>query len=408
MRPLSWIWATRDFLQVKVPYVCLWSSHVVRTPSDWNQHVILGGYSCLDNGESYKPLESLVKFLKTEKPVIALSLGSANVSDPVKFLSMISLAIGKPSMRLVICRSWPAILEAELNVPDDIYIADFIPHSWLLPQVSGFVHHGGAGHTAAGIRAGIPMLAIPHFLDQYFWAAKMTDLGLGPSALDLHSLSSLTLAKGFKHLLSGRYNDNCKKLAMRVRSEGDGAKVAAEVIMGQMASPEMSASCSVFSDLTAHWMHKESGLLLSSAAVVSLISGEILGHDDIKLLPRADWASRWQNVQSSFGLVFMLRQITEVFSVIIHTLNAFTLWLTGSYDSVKESTQNFATQDPVRLVRMDQGYFDLQTIKESMDEKEAALLEERIVSRWHALIASNFHRLFSDDTTLVAKRGKIM
>jgi hypothetical protein len=35
-------------------------------------------------------------------------------------------------------------------------VAEFVPHSWLLPRAACIVHHGGAGTTAAAFRAGIP------------------------------------------------------------------------------------------------------------------------------------------------------------------------------------------------------------------------------------------------------------
>ncbi len=43
------------------------------------------------------------------------------------------------------------------------------PHSWLFSQVSAVCHHGGAGTTSAGLRAGLPTLVCPFFGDQHFW-----------------------------------------------------------------------------------------------------------------------------------------------------------------------------------------------------------------------------------------------
>ncbi|WP_191762219.1 glycosyltransferase [Komarekiella delphini-convector] len=39
-------------------------------------------------------------------------------------------------------------------------IKEFL-HDWLLPQVSAIFHHGGAGTTAAVLRAGIPSVTVP-------------------------------------------------------------------------------------------------------------------------------------------------------------------------------------------------------------------------------------------------------
>lgn len=51
-----------------------------------------------------------------------------------------------------------------------------VPHDWLFPQLAGVVHHGGAGTTAAGLRAGCPTIIHPFFGDQYFWADRVTEV----------------------------------------------------------------------------------------------------------------------------------------------------------------------------------------------------------------------------------------
>jgi UDP:flavonoid glycosyltransferase YjiC (YdhE family) len=41
-----------------------------------------------------------------------------------------------------------------------------------LSNVRATVHHGGAGTTAASLRAGIPSIVCPFFGDQPFWARR--------------------------------------------------------------------------------------------------------------------------------------------------------------------------------------------------------------------------------------------
>lgn len=63
--------------------------------------------------------------------------------------------------------------------PDSIYKIDSVPHDWLFPQIQGVVHHGGAGTTAAGLRAGLPTVIKPFFGDQRFWGQRVEELGVG-------------------------------------------------------------------------------------------------------------------------------------------------------------------------------------------------------------------------------------
>ena len=49
----------------------------------------------------------------------------------------------------------------------------------LFPRVTAVVHHGGAGTTAAVARAGVPQIITPIFGDQFYWASRIVDLGIG-------------------------------------------------------------------------------------------------------------------------------------------------------------------------------------------------------------------------------------
>ncbi|MFD0491303.1 nucleotide disphospho-sugar-binding domain-containing protein [Saccharopolyspora spinosporotrichia] len=47
-----------------------------------------------------------------------------------------------------------------------------VPHDWLFPRTAAVVHHGGAGTTGAGVRAGVPAVITPVIADQPFWAKQ--------------------------------------------------------------------------------------------------------------------------------------------------------------------------------------------------------------------------------------------
>ncbi|KAA1064986.1 hypothetical protein PGT21_020911 [Puccinia graminis f. sp. tritici] len=95
--------------------------------------------------------------------------------------------------------------------PNSMHYVDSVPHEWLFPQISAALHHGGAGTTAASIRAGIPTLIKPFFGklignldqqsnlrpqksdlliqsnpgDQTFWAQRVEKLGVGTHVASL-------------------------------------------------------------------------------------------------------------------------------------------------------------------------------------------------------------------------------
>ena len=74
-------------------------------------------------------------------------------------------------------------------------MVESVPHSWLFPQMAAIVHHGGAGTTAASLRAGVPSIPIPFGIDQHFWAQRIVDLGVGSPPIPRGKLTASGLAQ---------------------------------------------------------------------------------------------------------------------------------------------------------------------------------------------------------------------
>jgi sterol 3beta-glucosyltransferase len=64
---------------------------------------------------------------------------------------------------------------------DNVLFVPAAPHEWLFPRVACTVHHGGAGTTIAALRAGVPTIITPIFLDQYdnSYFVRTTNVGVG-------------------------------------------------------------------------------------------------------------------------------------------------------------------------------------------------------------------------------------
>jgi UDP:flavonoid glycosyltransferase YjiC (YdhE family) len=61
--------------------------------------------------------------------------------------------------------------------------------------MAAVVHHGGAGTTAEGLRAGVPSVIVPFLFDQPFWGARIAALGLGPDPIPQKKLTAGLLAR---------------------------------------------------------------------------------------------------------------------------------------------------------------------------------------------------------------------
>ncbi|KAF9120146.1 Sterol 3-beta-glucosyltransferase [Mortierella sp. 14UC] len=189
----------------RVPCLYSWSPHLVSAPMDWHSWVHVTGYWFLDNPHlDWSPPDGLEEFLEADpddKPIY-IGFGSMVVSDPEEMTKIIVDSVIKAGVRAIISKGWSdklsssekdgpvAVVKKEQQdkekvYPSNIYMLKSVPHDWLFPRLAGAVHHGGAGTTAAGLRAGIPIVIKPYFGDQYFWAQRVEEAGVGVWCHDL-------------------------------------------------------------------------------------------------------------------------------------------------------------------------------------------------------------------------------
>ncbi|CAO3567499.1 unnamed protein product [Mortierella alpina] len=187
----------------QVPCLYSWSPSLVSAPIDWHSWVHVTGYWFLDNPDlEWNPPEGLEEFLEAEpdnKPVY-IGFGSMVVSDPESMTKTIIDAVVKAGVRAIISKGWSDKLSTQEDgavavvqngggeeevYPSSVYMVKSVPHDWLFHRLAGVVHHGGAGTTAAGLRAGVPTVIKPYFGDQYFWAQRVEESGIGVWCHDL-------------------------------------------------------------------------------------------------------------------------------------------------------------------------------------------------------------------------------
>jgi sterol 3beta-glucosyltransferase len=115
-------------------------------------------------------------------------------------------------------------------LPDTIFKLDQAPHDWLFPRVAAVVHHGGAGTTAAGLRAGRPTIICPFFGDQPFWGRRVQALGVGSKPIPQKNLTVDKLAAAIREVtISESIQQNAAVLGEKVRQE-DGIANAVSII----------------------------------------------------------------------------------------------------------------------------------------------------------------------------------
>lgn len=174
-----------------------YSPALVPTPPDWPENVVVTGEWVAEAERPWRPSPPFEDFLSRAPAPIFVSLGSMPWNAR-RNREVVLEALRLWGGRAVLGRGWGGIDAADL--PANVYSVGFVPHRLLLPRVAAVMHHGGAGTTAAGLRAGRPTLVTPILMDQFFWARRVADLGAGPKPLPLGRADAKTLAARFDTL----------------------------------------------------------------------------------------------------------------------------------------------------------------------------------------------------------------
>ncbi|KAM7274512.1 hypothetical protein ACFE04_016378 [Oxalis oulophora] len=183
-----------------VPHGYIWSPHLVPKPRDWGQKIDVVGFCFLDLASNYEPPDSLLKWLAADKKPIYIGFGSLPVEEPEQMTEIIVKALEQTEQRGIINKGWGGL--GDLAEPKDfIYSLDNCPHDWLFPQCTAVVHHGGAGTTAAGLKAACPTSIVPFFGDQPFWGERVHARGVGPAPIPVEEFSLKKLVDAINFML---------------------------------------------------------------------------------------------------------------------------------------------------------------------------------------------------------------
>ncbi|ODQ56617.1 UDP-Glycosyltransferase/glycogen phosphorylase [Saitoella complicata NRRL Y-17804] len=233
----------------KVPFLYNFSPSVVPPPLDWPEWVKVTGYWFLDDPDSNKkkkwePPEELTAFIEKArsdgKKLVYIGFGSITVSDPKALTKSVVESVVNADVRCILSKGWSERGgseekkdkdEVEVPLPDSMHQIESAPHDWLFPRVDVAVHHGGSGTTGASLRAGIPTVIKPFFGDQFFFANRVEDLGVGIG------LKKLNVTQFTKALVEATNDEKmiarAKVLGEQIRSE-NGCQNAIQAIYREL------------------------------------------------------------------------------------------------------------------------------------------------------------------------------
>lgn len=208
-------------LHRKLPQIYAYSPSVVPRPADWAERMVVTGYWFLEQNVRWQPSEALCAFLEAGSPPIYIGFGSVVGDHGARLADVVVDAIRQSGQRAIVGRGWGGIdMDRIAAAGGSVFVADNIPHDWLFPRMAAVVHHGGAGTTAAGLRAGVPSVIVPFSGDQPFWGERVRVLGVGTPPIPHTRLTARRLGEAI--------HEATHNPVMRDRAQALGQRIAAE------------------------------------------------------------------------------------------------------------------------------------------------------------------------------------
>jgi UDP:flavonoid glycosyltransferase YjiC (YdhE family) len=220
-------WAKQRTLLNTTPSLLLVSPHVLPPPADWQPQHRITGY-IFDEENGWEAPQALLDFLSAGDKPVYIGFGSMRETNPEATTHLLLDAVKQSGKRAVILSGWAGIGAATL--PKDVFLLKYAPHSWLFPRMAAVVHHGGAGTTASGLRAGVPSVIVPVMSDQPFWGRRLHELGVGTMPIPRSKLTADNLAKAIIEAIGNpTLQEKATELGAKIRLE-DGVSQAVDTI----------------------------------------------------------------------------------------------------------------------------------------------------------------------------------
>jgi UDP:flavonoid glycosyltransferase YjiC (YdhE family) len=126
-------------------------------------------------------------------------------------------------------------------LPDSVFVAQYAPYPELFRRAAAVVHSGGIGTIGETLRAGVPMLIVPHSTDQPDNAARIARVGAG-RVIPRGQYRAGRAVKELRRLMDGpEYRERAKKLAAQLREE-DGLTGACDALERIAQEPESTGN----------------------------------------------------------------------------------------------------------------------------------------------------------------------
>jgi UDP:flavonoid glycosyltransferase YjiC (YdhE family) len=160
-------------------------------------------------------------------PPIFFGFGSIPVESPTETVTMISAACAQLGERALICSGCSDFS----HVPqfEHVKVIRGVNIAATFPACRAVVHHGGAGTTAIGMRAGVPTVILSTDVNQALWGATVKRLKVGTTRR-FSATTQESLVDDLRTILNPQYISRAKEIATRMTNSSKSVETAAELV----------------------------------------------------------------------------------------------------------------------------------------------------------------------------------
>jgi UDP:flavonoid glycosyltransferase YjiC (YdhE family) len=169
--------------------------------------------------------DEVMSWIADGTPPIFFGFGSIPVESPAETIDMIGAACALLGERALVGAGWSDFSD----VPrfGHVKVVGAMNYSAIFPACRALVHHGGAGTTAAGLRAGVPTLILWMADVQFMWGAALKKLKVG-TARRFSTTTEKTLVADLRRILSPQYGARARQIAARMNQPSESVAAAAD------------------------------------------------------------------------------------------------------------------------------------------------------------------------------------
>jgi UDP:flavonoid glycosyltransferase YjiC (YdhE family) len=171
--------------------------------------------------------DEVASWIAAAKPPIYFGFGSTPAESSAETVAVIADACAELGERALI-NSGTGSSEPPSR-SDHVKLVGQVNYTKILPMCRAAVHHGGAGTTAAGLRAGLPTLILWDVADQFVWATQVKRLKVG-SARRLSNMSRKSLVDQLRNILAPDCKARAREIALRMTNPAVGVAIAADLL----------------------------------------------------------------------------------------------------------------------------------------------------------------------------------